>query len=111
MLVESAALYTGTLIVFLVLFAIGSYAQNIVLGIQGAMGSIAPTLIVLRVARGHGSPVQTSVTLGSNQNRGMSVPLSEIKFIGGGSGRKAVHTFSSMDNDLEGKPGGSQTTD
>lgn len=52
MLIESAALYTCTALVFLVTYARASNVQNLVLPLLGQVQAVAPLLIMWRVARG-----------------------------------------------------------
>ncbi|KAL5526074.1 hypothetical protein ACEPAG_7412 [Sanghuangporus baumii] len=52
MLVESAALYSGTALIFLISYARNSMVQNLVLPVLGQVQAISPLLIMWRVARG-----------------------------------------------------------
>ncbi|KAF9010828.1 hypothetical protein BDQ17DRAFT_1299432 [Cyathus striatus] len=52
MLVESAALYSITLTIFVISYARGSAFQNVVLPPFGMISGIAPILIIFRVAKG-----------------------------------------------------------
>ncbi|EIM85267.1 uncharacterized protein STEHIDRAFT_157908 [Stereum hirsutum FP-91666 SS1] len=52
MVIESAALYSITGMIFIICYARSSSVQNIVLPILGQVMCIAPELIILRVARG-----------------------------------------------------------
>jgi hypothetical protein len=52
MLVESAALYSLTVMLFIITYARGSNVQNLVLPVLGQVQAICPLLIMWRVARG-----------------------------------------------------------
>ncbi|KAK7045123.1 hypothetical protein R3P38DRAFT_2508878 [Favolaschia claudopus] len=52
MLVESAAIYSINGLIFLISYAVNSPVQNLALPLLGQMQSIAPLLIILRVAQG-----------------------------------------------------------
>ncbi|KAF7312840.1 hypothetical protein MKEN_00967900 [Mycena kentingensis (nom. inval.)] len=53
MLVESATLYSVNGLVFLISYGVNSPVQNLFLPLLGQTQSIAPLLIILRVARGY----------------------------------------------------------
>jgi len=112
MVIESAALYSITGMIFIICYARLSNVQNIVLPILGQVMCIAPELIVLRVARGrawssetarlgetqYGSP---SRTYGSNTptstNQPQGLPLYAVGMgqsntaMGSGSSLSGVH--------------------
>ncbi|KAF7315972.1 hypothetical protein MIND_00114100 [Mycena indigotica] len=52
MLVESAMIYSANALVFLISYGVNSPVQNLALPLLGQTQSIAPLLIILRVARG-----------------------------------------------------------
>jgi len=63
MLIESAALYSITSIVFIITYARNSYVQNLVLPVLCSVMPTAPLLILLRVASGNGFSRNTTVEL------------------------------------------------
>ncbi|KAF9527836.1 hypothetical protein CPB83DRAFT_884029 [Crepidotus variabilis] len=60
MLVESAALYTTNGLIFLASYSCGSPVSNLALSTLGQTQSIAPLLIILRVAEGRGWSHETA---------------------------------------------------
>ncbi|KAJ7037252.1 hypothetical protein C8F04DRAFT_1093072 [Mycena alexandri] len=70
MLVESAALYSITAIVFLISYGVDSPVQNLALPLLGQAQSIAPLLIILRVAEGQAWSNGTMTQLTSVRFRG-----------------------------------------
>ncbi|THH08338.1 hypothetical protein EW146_g9025 [Bondarzewia mesenterica] len=66
MVVESAALYSITGLIFIICYARNSNVQNIVLPVLGQVMCIAPELILLRVARGRAWSHNTGRTVSSS---------------------------------------------
>lgn len=62
MLVESAALYSLTVLLFIITYARGSNVQNLVLPLLGQVQAICPLLIMWRVARGQAISRETVIT-------------------------------------------------
>ncbi|KAF7377397.1 hypothetical protein MSAN_00161300 [Mycena sanguinolenta] len=112
MLVESAAIYSINGIIFLVTYGLNDPTQNLWLPVLGQTQSIAPLLIILRVARGQaftGATVDqlTSMRFGRSQatrttNDGSTTVLDTFR-----SGRKNVRMGSHQD--LEQKEDGGET--
>ncbi|KAF7328676.1 hypothetical protein MSAN_02469200 [Mycena sanguinolenta] len=112
MLVESAAIYSINGIIFLVAYGLNDPTQNLWLTLLGQTQSIAPLLIILRVARGQaftGATVDqlTSMRFGRSQathttNDGSTTVLDTFR-----SGRKNVRMGSYQD--LEQKQDGGET--
>lgn len=77
-LVESAALYSVTGLIFIVSYARNSPFQNIVLPPLGLVQGIAPILILLRVAKGRAWNQTTMVTInrGTIPAKSLSNPIS-----------------------------------
>ncbi|KAJ7605963.1 hypothetical protein DFH06DRAFT_1019882 [Mycena polygramma] len=65
MLVESAAIYSVNGLVFLVSYGVNSPVQNLALPLLGQTQSIAPLLIILRVAQGQAWSADTVAQLSS----------------------------------------------
>ncbi|EJD06440.1 uncharacterized protein FOMMEDRAFT_102223 [Fomitiporia mediterranea MF3/22] len=65
MLVESAALYSITALIFIVTYARNSNVQNLVLPVLGQVQAVSPLLIMWRVARGQAISREAMLTSGS----------------------------------------------
>lgn len=61
MLVESAALYSATALLFIITYARNSQIQNLVLPVLGQVQAISPLLIMWRVARGQAISRETRI--------------------------------------------------
>jgi len=76
MLVESAAIYTGTGLLFLISYARNSYIQNLIWPILVSAMPAAPLLILLRVASGNGFSRDTTTVLAFGE-------LTKLSFVPG----------------------------
>jgi len=79
MLVESAALYSITALLFIITYARNSNIQNIILPLLGQVQAISPLLIMWRVARGQ------AISRESLQAQGQSITISKISWRNGTS--------------------------
>jgi len=77
MLVESAALYSVTALLFIITYARDSNIQNIILPLLGQVQAISPLLIMWRVARGHAISRETVM------GQGQSITISKISWRNG----------------------------
>ena len=83
MLVESAALYSITALIFIITYARNSNIQNLVLPVLGQVQAISPLLIMWRVALGQAI---TRTTLPGTATAGASVSKLSWKNNGGATG-------------------------
>lgn len=86
MLVESAALYSATALLFIITYARNSNVQNIVLPLLGQVQAISPLLIMWRVARGQAISRETLL------GQGQSITVSKISWRNGTSTAASAST-------------------
>ncbi|KZV89598.1 hypothetical protein EXIGLDRAFT_677842 [Exidia glandulosa HHB12029] len=103
MLIESALLYSVCGIIFLVPFSISDFTQNLVLPTLGQVESIAPLLIIMRVAQGQAWSSETSTRVA---NSSMGMKRTGVSTIGDDYGdhtRSATLALSTLhrDRDIE----------
>ncbi|KAJ6484011.1 hypothetical protein C8R45DRAFT_1214893 [Mycena sanguinolenta] len=87
MLIESASLYSGWSMIFLICYARNTPFQNILLPPLGQVQGIAPMLILFRVAQGRAWSAKTLQTTSMSGRRtgNTSIPLTDLSTPGGGS--------------------------
>jgi len=84
MLCESGLLYSAGAVTFVIAYTYDSPFQNMVLNMVGQLEGIAPVLIILRVAQGHGLTRQkiqetgTTLRTGGSSGRSHVVPLKHM---------------------------------
>ncbi|KAH9945099.1 uncharacterized protein BXZ73DRAFT_38000 [Epithele typhae] len=79
MLVESAAPYAITGIIFIITYARNSYVQNLVLPVLSQIMCISPEVIILRVATGRAVTSRPSATAASGPS-GSSMTMQSMQF-------------------------------
>ncbi|OBZ67518.1 hypothetical protein A0H81_12740 [Grifola frondosa] len=110
MLIESAALYSGFALLFLVPFALGNPIANTFLQALGEI--IAPLLIIFRVAQGKAWSAETQSTIWTKESRSTEIAMTRlpaIRFkspIATGSGTTTaptmeIHISEDITKDLE----------
>ncbi|KAI5119328.1 hypothetical protein M0805_000558 [Coniferiporia weirii] len=103
MLVESAALYSATALLFVVTYAKNSQVQNLVLPVLGQVQAVSPLLIMWRVARGQaisreamlttsGPMTPSKISWRRSVTRGSSTSAFARSRTGGGGGGSATAT-------------------
>ncbi|KAH7097197.1 hypothetical protein BKA62DRAFT_833453 [Auriculariales sp. MPI-PUGE-AT-0066] len=93
MLIESAALYTISGTIFIISYALNSPVQNLILPTLAQIQSIAPLLIIMRVAQGQAWSAETAARVNGSTNFGFSSGGS-----GGRSGRTGQTDTYAMSN-------------
>ncbi|KAF7347027.1 hypothetical protein MVEN_01456100 [Mycena venus] len=88
MLIESASLYSGWSMVFLICYARNTPLQNILLPPLGQVQGIAPMLILFRVAQGRAWSETTlhTTTISGRRKGNTTIPLTDLSTTVGGPG-------------------------
>jgi len=107
MLIESASLYAGVGLFYIIVYARGSMLQNVLLPVLGHVQAISPLLIILRVAQGRawtrrtGHHLQTTIQTGTHVSFGTATNTHPFEVNGSALTGTATSTAADTEKDFQ----------